>query len=194
VRRALPATALLLAPVGVAACAQLVGVGDVPEALDAAVADATLETGADAAAPDVSTPEGPDGADAADARMDAAIAVEAAGDAAEQDASPDIGFDAAMCPPWDPFDMMHCGPCGQEHCCSALAACEARGDAGPKDAGSRCEQYLACRASYAKSGQAGAAADTLCQAGKGYAPSDLALADAALACIQASCPDDCDPI
>ena len=193
-RPLLRSCALSVAALGAAACAQIVGVGDVPLPPDASVVDAALDGGAEAAGPDGPSTQGPDGTLVAEAGSDVTVPT--------ADATPDVAHEAApeaeapdtsTCPPWDRYDLTHCGPCGQAQCCADLAACEAPDDAGLDDAGhSRCELYLTCVASYANSAQAGAAAESTCQGGNAYPPSAVSLASAALACIRASCPADCD--
>src|SRR6185437_763380 len=122
------ASALALG-LGAAACAQIVGVSEVPLPPDASLEDAAPEANAEAAtADDAPLPgEEPDVAVQTEAGNDGATPMLDAGrDVAPEAAAPDT----STCPPWDRYDLTRCGPCGQEQCCGPLSACEAADDAG----------------------------------------------------------------
>jgi hypothetical protein len=175
-----------LAGLWLAACAALVGVGDVPPASDGSPSPAeegSVDAALEAAALDRAEPT----ADA-DAGMPAPpvdATPETSVDAGVPDAMPDVVIPAECSSNWDTYDPGGCGLCGQENCCSALAACEAVDDAGLDSNGrSFCNGFVHCVTGYQNS--PGSNGEALCMGT--YSSSELALGKAVLACVGTSCP------
>jgi hypothetical protein len=173
---------------GLGACAALVGVGDVPVPDDGG---AISEGGPDATAPEGQASE-PD-AEGGTPSGPADAAPDALQDGGAPDALPDVFVDPACTATWEFYDDA-CNRCGQMACCQALTACEKVDDAGI-DPGNKknlsfCATYVYCVTGYQKS--ANPDADSLCQSMDHYSAAELALGNAALACVRTSCPQACD--
>jgi hypothetical protein len=174
-----------------AACAALVGVGDVPPlpdgsasptddgSVDSAAEAAVLDRAEPAIGADGGTPVGP-----ADATPDGAL------DDGAADTLPDVVILAECASVWETYDP-RCNLCGQQNCCDALAACEVVDDAGLEpEGGSFCNEYVHCVTGYRRT--PGADAEALCMGT--YSSSELALGNTALACIRSSCQTPCDQL
>ena len=173
-----------------AACAALVGVGDVPVPEDGAAnpdetgPDASADASSDATALDAPAPQPDAESDTSVGSGDAAL--DAPGDVEVPDAFPDAAI-AALCPATWQFYDPDCNRCGQQFCCDKLAACEVADEAGVDgDGGSRCKQFVYCVTGYQGSRSDG---EAICMAS--YSSAELTLGNAALSCIRASCPTLC---
>jgi predicted small lipoprotein YifL len=194
--------------VTLAACGELVGIGDVPTPADgsadaAAPEDATDSTdnsaldaaGAPRGAPSDTGPggEGPDGDgstdDVSSAAVDGGSGTPITEAAAPEVSTEAVGDAAACTATWDPYDS-DCNTCGIAMCCAQLATCEVVDDAGLDRGMSRCATLVYCIAGYTGTVPP-MSGDGLCKMDDQYSPSELADEDAALSCIRTQCSASC---
>ncbi len=185
-----------------AACGELVGIGDVPipadSGLDAAAptdATASGDSGVDSAgatrdAPSDTGPggEGPGGEGSIDDASSAAVDGDSGSAIAEAavEASTEAGGDAAACTAtWDTYDA-DCNTCGIAMCCAQLATCEVVDDAGLDRGMSRCAALVYCITGYTGTVPP-MSGDGLCKMDDQYSPSELSEEDAALSCVRTQC-------
>jgi predicted small lipoprotein YifL len=192
--------------VTVAACGELVGVGEVPTPAEGGV-DATRtdargssdDAGLDSSGgrTDGATPDGPGdgpGVEAASGEgstvpVDGSVEA-AAPEAGAVDASTEAGVETAACTAtWDTY-RLSCNACGIAQCCTQLAACEVVDDAGLDMGMSRCAALVYCITGYSGSSPP-MLGDTNCKMDDQYSPTELANESAVLSCARTSCSVEC---
>ena len=141
---------LLVQTLGMVACAQIIGIEDVPTP-DRMDSGSTPETGGDATGGDsggalddggVRDASGDDCslADVSSPGVDAA----AVDSTAPEAGSAEAGVDAAVCAATWNTQVMKCNSCGVANCCAVLGSCEALDDTGL----SRCAELVNCITGY----------------------------------------------
>jgi hypothetical protein len=192
--------------VTVAACGELVGIGEVPTPAEGGVDATRMDAGgsnddsdldSSRAAADGATQDGPvdgTGADAASGEGSTApvdgSAESAPPDAGAVDASAEASVDAATCAAtWDPYQLS-CNSCGIAQCCPQLAACEVVDEAGLDMGMSRCAALVYCITGYTGTSPP-MTGDTNCKLDDQYTPTELANESAVLSCARTSCSAEC---
>jgi hypothetical protein len=180
---------LLVQTLGMVACAQIIGIEDVPTP-DRMDSGSTPDTGGDATGGDsggalddggVRDASGDDRslADVSSPGVDAA----AVDSTAPEAGSADAGVDAAgfVCAPtWNTANL-NCNSCGVANCCAVLGSCQALDDTGL----SRCAELVTCITGY--TGSAPGLGEMNCTQDQKSTSSEIAAADAVLLCVRTAC-------
>ena len=178
---------LLAQTFGMVACAQIVGIEDVPTPVDRMDAGSTREeddatrgdSGAghdDGATPDASG-DNDSPADVSSPEVDAAAVDSTAPDAGSAEASVDAAVCAAT---WNTVNTK-CNTCGIANCCAVLGSCQQLDDTGL----SRCAELVDCITGY--TGSPPGLGEMDCTQDQKSTPSEIAAADAVLLCVRTAC-------